>query len=1443
MATKLATTNCPMAILKGQLTRFENFMSNINDDTTSFDIKARFDKMPQIYNKFLEIQETSTSSTSLQEFEDRYFRLQAQFEAKLHNLSIQVPSFSANDSRSSNVSRSEPRNKLPPISLPKFEGLVSQWYSFHDTFISLVHNDPNIDNIKKFHYLKSCLTAESSNIIDSIPVTADNYESAWKSLVDRYNNKKLLVNYHLKGLFDLPSLRSENCSELRNLLDCANKHLRALKALNLEDNELPEFSMLENFIEKRCFALSNQVSESDSSKFAKITRPTTHLVANSNKTCNICNSGNHKTFKCSRLLALSPKERFDLIRQKKLCLKCFGKAHTVNHCSWGECKTCNKGHNTLLHFSEPHSAQAQINSNLHTSNISNQVILATALVRIEDKIGNFHTCRALLDSGSQSNFITRKLANHLGLKLLKSDIRISGINMSNSKTLFTTDCSISSAYRQFHANGTFLVTHKITQTLPAAPIDIKEWSFLKQYHLADPTFFQPGIIDILLGAEFYDDILLPLKIKLSPNLPSLRSTVFGWIVIGKLTSTESLKAMRSVTLCAFPEISTTLQRFWEIEEFPQENVNQNSFCEQSFISTVSRLPSGRIQVRLPLEPSLPEHNLGKSKHHALRMLILMENRRKRDDELNASYIKFMQEYERLNHMEIVHDDMADESNSKIFYLPHHAVFKKINDTKKIRVVFNGSAKSSNGRSLNDILALGPTIQDDLFTLLCRFRLYAIVLVADVEKMYRQVSLAPDDRDLCRILWRSNFDEPIKTYRLSTVTYGTKSASFLAIRSLHFLADSYKTTHPVAAHALKNDFYVDNLVTGSNSIEGAQVLLDQMIYVTNAGCMPLRQWCSNRPELLKSLADSIVEPINFSDSHSSAIPLLGLHWQPTTDTFQYTVHFAKTNHTKRTALSAISRIFDPLGFLSPIVIKAKIFLQQLWLSRLDWDTPFNSVLSSSWNDIYYDLTQLSSIQISRSVSLDCAPEDLILHIFSDASQAAYACVAYIESITKNNDRSSRLFCSKTRVAPLKPLTIPRLELCGLFISAKLAKKIVSSVTMVNHVYIWSDSQIALSWVRSPARNWKVFVSNRVSTIHELLKDIPHSFKYVPTEHNPADLASRGLPVRKILNHTLWWSGPSWLITRHNWPPQTIPINKAPDSEARTTIACIQTIVNNSDLNDRFSTYTRSIRVIAYCYRFLRSYRKESFPSWLTTLELRHSLNALIKMHQGMQFANDLISLKSQKSLQSNSKLINLNPFIDQEGILRVGGRLRNSEIPFTQKHPIILYKHGQLTNNVIDYIHQKHFHSGCQLTASIIGDNYWIIGAKSAIKKRIYNCTTCIRLRAQTLNQIMGDLPKDRLIPSRPFARCGVDYAGPFMLKRNKGRCNVLEKAYMALFVCFSTRALHLELVSDLTDEAFIAALKRFISRRGKPNDIYSDNGRNFLGARNKFEALKKFITK
>ncbi|BET01615.1 Pao retrotransposon peptidase [Nesidiocoris tenuis] len=806
-------------------------------------------------------------------------------------------------------------------------------------------------------------------------------------------------------------------------------------------------------------------------------------------------------------------------------------------------------------------------------------------------------------------------------------------------------------------------------------------------------------------------------------------------------------------------------------------------------------------------------------------------------------------------------DPSDENSQPTYYVPHHPVFKETSSTTKLRVVFDFSCRSAEGLSLNDISMVGPIIQDFLYTHLIRARSYQILICGDLEKMYRGVLIHEDQTDLQRIIWRDNPDEPLRTYKLLTVSYGQSSAGWLACRTLKQLALDYKIDFPLSSEVLQKNFYLDDFICGvyTDNVNEAISLKEQVTQHLSLGKFHIRKWSSNSSTFLESIPEEdreIKSSIGFDKegARDGIVRTLGLIWIPDTDYFTYSMENIKYFEpvTKRIALSTISKIFDPLGLLGPVTVKAKIFIQDLWRGNFSWDEPLSKSLTKRWRIFCQTLYKIKELQIPRKIVSPNA-RSIELHGMCDASMDAYGACVYLRCINHDGSISVSLVTSKSRVAPLKTQSLPRLELCGALLLVDLVKSVMSSLLIkIDQTFYWTDSTVVLSWLKGSPSKGATFVANRVSKIQDSSEI--GQWRHVSSQDNSADLVSRGVYADELISLDLWWKGPPWLSQNIDFDSfgifEELNLNELPEKSKQASMALhVVPSEENShffELISKFSSFNLMLRVFAYCIRLLRRPKlQEGFRPVgpLSPIEIADAKISLTRFVQGAMFPDELKELQAQNPVKKGSRLAALCPFLDAHGLIRVGGRLQKSSLTPDRKHPIVLsYRKSDPFSNFLvllaRYFHLSNCHVGPQSLLSIIREQYWILGGRDLVRNTYKRCVTCFRVTPKPENQVMGMLPETRIEPARPFVHAGVDYAGPFYVKNSTRKNASFDKCYISVFVCFCTKAVHLELVENLSTPAFLAALKRFISRRGKPSEIVSDNGTNFVGARSELLELE-----
>ncbi|XP_072152507.1 uncharacterized protein [Bemisia tabaci] len=1267
-ADKIKALHRKRGVILGGITSFSKKLDEWRDkevDRDKYVLQQYLDSFVKGFDKFDPIQEEledldEREIDQRQVIQDRFDVAVARAKGLLSEYAVSDDGESTRSNNSASFQsaassqNSDRHVKLPKIDLPKFDGTLENWASFYDLFSTLIDEDTALSASAKLHFLRSSCTGKAARLIESLTTKPENYESALKLLKKKFDSPRRALRAHWTKLREYPKSPKDTPTSLGELVDLFNQNLKAMEnlgapvdqwsvplidliltkispytawqwelTLDETDNKMPCYTHLLSFLERRASSveLSNfdsacknvaKVSyrsnyNNNSSPVPSVKKPAQNFSATSapaksdkKKTCPLC-SEPHPLYWCDQFKSMSTEDRKITAQRESLCMNCLGN-HTGLCKSKHRCKICkNNTHHTLLCCQNSEKPQPESPKFAGVINTPTSELITTALVNVSNYDGKSVLARALVDTCSSMHFMTINLAQRLGLKVRKDPSPISVLNSITTISGGTVSAIIRSRYNGYERELTFRTVDQITGLVPDQPIDRRLMKIPSNIRLADPEFHRPAPAEILIASGTALSMLCQGQINLSQ--PGgldlyLQKTMLGWVIGGSVPS-ESAQSMAS---CHLVTLNFDLKQFWEREEVPQMEVltkcknEEEALCEEHFRSNITRNSEGRYVVALPFNERVTE--LRESRSMAEKRLAGLKRRLQLNPELKEKYCSVMKEYLTLGHMSPV----EVRGGEKGYYLPHHAVTKD-SLTTAVRVVYDGSAKTfPDGPSLNETLRVGPTIQPDLFSQLLKFRIHNTVLTGDIEKMYRQFLVRKQDRKYQRILW-PDAEGRTQTYELNTVTFGLAPASFLAIRCLHQLAEDEGKNFPLAAEVLKNEFYVDNALTGAPTVTAAVLLRQQLTEILSRAGINIYQWASNVPEVLHDLPpEKINKQLVLSNS---TISTLGLKWDANSDSITYTVANLPLNHivTKRSILSEISKIFDPLGLLGPVIIYAKILIQELWKLKLHWDESLTSSLRQVWLKYRHQLSLLDHLSFGRKILIE-HPVRVELHSFGDAGTKAYGCCLYVRSIDVHGNILTTLLCAKSRVAPIKTVSIPRLELCA-------------------------------------AR---------------LLADDNH------------------------------------------------------------------------------------------------------------------------------------------------------------------------------------------VTRLLIEAEHTIHGHAGIQATLYALRRRFWVLDGRNTIRKILRQCVHCAKLKPVSVDYLMGDLPAARVTPARPFSRVGIDLCGYFFLKEKKYRNRNQVKAYVVVFVCFVTKAVHLELVTDLSSDSFIAALRRFIARRGLCSDIYSDNATNFLGTNNQMKELETLFS-
>ena len=1439
------------------------------------------------------------------DYEQKMLVTQARLVALIENYKkAQLPpSSSAAPATSSSAPRgSGTQMRLPKLALPTFTGSYSEWTSFADLFTAAVDSNTSLTDSEKLNYLKACVKGDAAKLISTITITDANYSLASKLLRDRYDNKRCIVQAHLQAIWNQSAMKSESASNLRKLLETTNEHLRALKDLGQPvdqwdsllvfwigdkmdaesrrqwqlDNpgsDLLTWKKLETFLDTRSRALecggsvkAAAQSDKDSNKVSGGARTVQGYQATV-VCCDLC-SEDHRLHACPQFKRMTVTDRFNLVKKKRACFNCLSPDHSASECtSKFSCRECKGKHHTLLHRDKPRSSSDQQPSKHdrdrnkdgedktgtpsptmasgHCSKGSpvTSVLLATAVVKVRNASGLEVPLRALLDSGSQASFITETMAKALMVNIQKGQATITTLGSGQQQK---TKGLLSTALND-DVKVNLHVIPRITGCMPSSKIDKSQMRHVDNLPLADPTFNVPGHIDVLLGSDVIEDVMLDNRIR--DNGLSIRDSIFGWVVSGPVNQAEGNFVATHVSLDV--ETNQLITKFWELDAVDERkhlSVEERD-CEDHFAKTTRRKDDGRFIVQMPFKAG--NTKLGLSKGNAMRRYLNLERKFHREPGLHERYCQFVQELLDMQHLERV--PPSDIDNSNHFYLPHHCVLKDDSTTTKLRVVFDASAKSTSGFSLNDCLMVGPKLQDNLFDILVRFRFFKVAMSADVAKMYRQVELDQKDRDYHRLLWRFNFKAPVETYRMTRVIYGVASSAYHSIRALQECAKDAGVPSD-AQQAIQRDFYVDDILTGAHSEEAAIKLQSNLISTLKKGQFDLRKWTSSLASVVLHLPEEYREGNEnqqFLDKEHS-IKTLGITWSPNQDAFSFKVvhldeQLGEGKLTKREMLSDIAKVFDPLGWLSPVTVQLKQMMQQSWEWKIGWDEQLPDQLKNSYLSWRQGLHVLKGLNLERFILKSQQSDQVALHVFCDASEKAYAACIYVVSQYDDGGRKSSLLTAKSKISPLKPQTIPRLELCATLLGVRLLSAVNAALARmlvnVKEYHAWSDSTIVLYWLSKEPSHLSTFVANRVAEVQDS-KEV--NWHHVPTDQNPADVATRGIDPAALEDFHLWWKGPPWLLT-DDYPesPLIVETTEELKGSKRSVDVHLSSLAARTDQKKRplldlqpFQSLSKALRVLSHVRRFvsLLVTKKPSPCQYITTEEIAESMNLLVLQEQKMFYADEIRTLETDAQVKKSSAIVKLYPFL-YEGVLYVGGRLAQSNLCDSKKYQRIIHQDSELARLTVRHAHLQTLHGGTTQTMAYIRTKFWIPSCRNLVRKLATNCVTCHRFSAQPNYPLMGDLPRGRVdVPERAFLDVGLDFGGPFNCRKGP-KC--IEKVYMALYVCFASKAVHLELVSDLTAQACIAALRRFTSRRGVPRTIYSDNGSNFVASKAEIKEVQR----
>ncbi|XP_073843555.1 uncharacterized protein [Musca autumnalis] len=1381
---------------------------------------------------------------------------------------------------------------MPPLpkklyDLPNFSGVPEDWPMFSTAFehSTAAYQYNNFENCLR---LQKALKGDARECVKSLLIHPDNVNTVMEQLKFQYGRPEFLIRGQLKQVREIPSI-SENAVEklvpfaikVQNLaafLETANGHQHLSNPTLMDEliQKLPMSKRLEwaqyssnleswptvldfnNWL-KGVANLIRSVQLTTTSRPTGETKKKVVLYASDEQDkeeeCRICR-GQHNLFDCKKFHSMSVPNRWNEVKKLRLCFSCLGSGHSTRNCRRRkECHVngCQRKHNKLLHDKSKDVGENNSNCVATRGNSDAEPVLSCVSSICENSNLLFRVVPvklygsncvvetfALLDEGSSVTMIDSSLVRQLGLSGRQSKLNLSWYGgKSSQESAMVVDLHVSgiSKKRKYALRNVYGV--------PNLKLPTQSFNMKSNKHYEVPVQPYSNVTPKLLIGLDHCHLGLPDEVvPLEEGGPYAANTPLGWVVFGQVCGRQPTS--NTCLLTAQPEqnLYDLVSSYFETENFGVKALptieGKDDVRARKLLKDFTMKVAGRFQSRLLWRDEnvvLPD-----SYSMAFNRLAGIERKMKKNPEFGADYKRIIQDYVNKGYVRKLRSSEISICSPRTWYLPHFGVLNPLKPGK-LRLVFDAAAKVE-GVSLNSKLLKGPQQYRPPPAVLFNFRMGKVAVCADIKEMFHQIIIAEEDRCSQRFLWRENEHCPPDVYEMTVMTFGAACSPCIAQYVKETNALEFRDRYPRAVKAIIDNHYVDDFVDSFETSEKAIEISMQVREIHKSAGFELRNFTSNSKEVVVALEGNLGRKVNFCDDLAdvqfSTEKILGMYWHPGDDAFKFELKFHRVKPdiisgercpTKRELLSVVMSVYDPLGLLSHFMVTAKLLLREVWRYDIRWDEDIPNELFDIWNNWRDELKNVAQVSVPRHYFGIGLPETVELHIFVDASEDAFGAVSYWRSIKSDGEIEVSFITSKTKCAPLKSMTIPRLELQAAVLGTRLLCTIEKEHSVkVSRRICWSDSSTVINWINSDNRRYKPFVAHRITEILDSTR--PTDWKWLPTNLNVADETTRAKRNMDFSFNSRWYQGPQFLHQPDDdWPEMISTSNdEPPEEELRSKF--VLTVSTNVVIDfNRFSSFLRIKRTMGYVLRFVDRYLKKKIgdgETCLTVAELKDAETVLCRLSQRESFAFELDILKSGGSIPKSSELYTLSPYIDENNLMRVYGRIDAAScLPIETRRPIILSPKHRLAELIVVHEHKLMKHQNFEATIAAIRRRYWIPRLRKLLKSCIFKCNVCKLRRVSPMPPFMGSLPSDRLTPNvRPFAYTGLDYFGPITITIGRRH----EKRWVALFTCLTIRAIHLEISFDLSTDACILAIRNFINRRGTPIRIRSDNGKNFVGA-------------
>ena len=1178
---------------------------------------------------------------------------------------------------------------------------------------------------------------------------------------------------------------------------------------------------------------------------------------------------------------VSPDRRRHLLMNERRCFNCLQQGHLIKACPLASQCTCGRGKHSLsiCYNQGKHCNSNQKGGHMSLADGSGPTFMETALVNVMNPSnGAWCLARIFIDRGATDSYCTASLAQQLGCEPLLDNhpIKIGTFASDHIKSVTSNlvGLTVMSRSSSKEIPIQLLTMNSLTcGDLPSHPLGPSEMRELAAYNLADYPATQSHAlhIDILLGMDYLWDFMKK-GVEKTGFGPRLIETEVGWVLSGPLSGRQSKQEISAHFVRTYftklesgpvsisdSHLEQVLHRFWDLDTIGVKD-EELSPVVAHFQEHVKMGSQGRMEVSVPWKEEIKQYLPVNYYQAAIRLQMTRRKlERPENKELKEKYEKVMSDQLREGIIERVPEQPESvfingqsepqelDYNTAIIgtndpqhkvrcYMPHHAVVKRGSD--KVRVVFDASCEAYPGAmSLNEAIHAGPSLLTDLAETLMHFRLHNEALISDIVRAYLNIDLNPDDRDAFRFLWYDG--EDIVQYRFARVPFGVIVSSFLlhAVLQSHFRKEFEQ--QPELLEKILASIYVDDFLSGAEDVEAALRLKEQVEESLGKIGMKLHGWSSSSA-VLRERWDACAGEV---------IQVLGLLWDPVGDTLAVNVarvlESVDCKPTKKNLLSLTASVFDPLGFLQPFLVLPKLLFQQLCKSKLGWRGALPGEMQVKWEAWKQQLSSLEQVQVPRHVVVP-EYERVELHCFADASEVAYAACCYIKCVY-GADVQVNLAFAKNRIAPVATHTLPRLELLGACLLARVAAKVINAYQRLefSQVIYYTDSQNVFHWIQSDNRNWSTFVLNRVLELHKLTK--PRDWRYVRSERNPADVATRPITGPELAANTMWLHGPTFLyddtigcgdkINGDQPTPECLA-----EVKRVVKVAVVKKPSTILDLS-RYSSYCKVINITSYVYKFI-AMRVPAFCARgpPTYMELHNmAVRYWVRREQLIHYPNEVSKCPEggylgEKVAAVSSIARSLRLFKDQHSILRYSSRVQDPFSQYSRNNPIILPKQSNFTSLYLAHLHRLLSHAGVGELLVHLRKDFWVPQGRQKVRSVIHRCVACRKVNAKPYPQVAPPpLPDFRVCPSHPFEHTGIDTAGPVNYKVGK----VTKKGHILVLTCATTRAIHLEFITGISVENVTMGLRRFFATHGLPKTIQSDNAKSFVRCQKELMAVFK----